>query len=304
MLRRSPKLANPADRNAWPPSGEPVRGSSGVSAAFTGRGRGSLGLGFRGCSSLLFARKAGSQFTWAQTLSRLPRMGTPFDESDFVDGDYQSNKQSVAAAPAAVAGDSGLALSTSVGTSRPPTREELDARVGEAQRRLEELKRAQEQLQRERAALEEAKRRRVEFQTGKSEMVEQLLRGVGLLEEAEFKLRQESDAMARSLAGLRDALSKVEPLNEESWTQENWNTELTRALTTIENARLEWNSARLKWPLLSGPQEPGPKAESPEPLWAGRSFGDLCRIGFALNWPVAAAALVGCGILLVLLLRR
>ncbi len=37
---------------------------------------------------------------------------------------------------------------------------------------------------------------------------------------------------------------------------------------------------------------------------SAHSFGELCRIGFALTWPVAAVGLLVAGVLLALLLRR
>jgi hypothetical protein len=39
------------------------------------------------------------------------------------------------------------------------------------------------------------------------------------------------------------------------------------------------------------------------PLFANNSFGDLCRLGFALTWPVALV-LLGLGGLLFALLHR
>jgi hypothetical protein len=53
------------------------------------------------------------------------------------------------------------------------------------------------------------------------------------------------------LAEFREAVHKVQAINEQAWTSENHSVELTRAATTIENARMEWNAARLKFPLLT-----------------------------------------------------
>src|SRR2546429_4271677 len=198
-------------------------------------------------------------------------MASEFDESDFVDGDFQAAKKSPFAAP------------QPGGAGRPPTREELDSRVTETQQRLMELKRAQEELERERAALEEARRRRAEFQTGREEMLQSLTRGVGFLEEAEFNARRDAEQMARTLGALRDALTKVQSIHEQTWTQENYNVEVTRALTVIDNARMEWNAARLKWPLLNGPQtaeDASPPAEkSAGPSLESLGFLQRCKLG-------------------------
>jgi hypothetical protein len=222
-------------------------------------------------------------------------MASHFDESDFVDTEYQ-NAKSAYATTTTHSSVSGAAL------NRPPTREELDTKVNEAQQRLEELRRAQEQLQRERAALDEARRRQTEFQTGREEMLQHLTRGVGLLADAEFKARREADQLARTLADLREQLAGLESIHEESWTQENWSLELTRALTTIENARNEWNSARLKWPLLSSAKSGSPEPEKHGDDMSGteRSFLQWCKVGFAFTWPLALVLLLGFAALLLL----
>jgi hypothetical protein len=220
-------------------------------------------------------------------------MASPFDESDFVDSDYQAAKSPHSAASPQMAPSSGV-------LHRPPTREELESRVSEAQHKLAELKRAQEQLERERTALEDARRRRIEFQTGREEMLHHLTRGIGLLEKAEFAARREAEQMAKSLAGLRDTLEKIESIHEESWAPEQWQTELTRALTAIENGRLEWNAARLKWPLLNGESAAEEalalKPGSDPPLLDDRSFAQLCKLGLALTWPVAVIGFLGLAI--------
>jgi hypothetical protein len=225
-------------------------------------------------------------------------MPSDYDATDFVDGDFQAHKSPFSATP--------------VGAGQPqraPTREEVDSRVAEAQQKLAELKRAQEELERQRSALEETRRRQIEFQTGRQEMIQNLTRGLGLLEEAEFSARRDAEQISKALADLRDALAKVESAREEAWTKDNLNTELTRALTALENARMEWNTARLKFPVLSGPvQESGlgsPKAAAPQQsLFPAQGFGDLCRLGLALTWPLASVALLALVLLIVILLRH
>src|SRR5690349_2108581 len=141
-----------------------------------------------------------------------------FDPADFVDDDFQARKtQSAAPAPGQ--------------PSRAPTREEVDSRVADTHQKLAELKRAQEELERERTALEETRRRQMEFQTGRQEMIHNLTRGLGLLEEAEFTARRDAEQMAKTITEFRDVLSKIEAVREETWTKDNFNVELTRALT-------------------------------------------------------------------------
>ena len=110
--------------------------------------------------------------------------------------------------------------------------------------------------------------------------------------------------MARTLAEMREALNKVQAINDQTWTKDNFQIELTRGNTTIESARMEWNAARLKWTVLS-PENLEKAAEkeatrSHTPL-ADRSFIQLCRLGFALTWPLVLGV---CALIAVLLLRR
>src|SRR6266436_5921562 len=213
-------------------------------------------------------------------------MSSDYDATEFIDGDFQPQK-----AP------SSSASAGSGSGQRAPTREEVDSKVADAHQKLAELKRAQEELQRERAALEETRRRQMEFQTGRQEMVQNLTRGLGLLQDAEFNARRDAEQMAKALVDLRDALSKIQAIHDETWTKDNFSVELTRALTTLENARMEWNAARLKIPVLSAPvadgQADGQAAGASMPsLLASRSFGELCRLGLALTLPLAAVGLL------------
>ena len=85
--------------------------------------------------------------------------------------------------------------------------------------------------------------------------------------------------------------------------------ELTRALTIVENARMEWNSARLKLPALEGEsaQKKNEAETAPQPAvspFASLSFGELCKIGLAMTWPLLIVSLGALGIFVAILLRH
>ncbi|HEV2328602.1 MAG TPA: hypothetical protein VGY56_07430 [Verrucomicrobiae bacterium] len=210
-------------------------------------------------------------------------MAAEYDATEFIDTDFRAHKSPGAA----------------------PSREDVDRKVVEAQQKLAELKRAQEELERERASLEELRRRQLEFQNGRQEILHNLTRGLGLLEEAEFNARRESEQMAKTIGDFRDVLSKVEAIREDQWSKENLAVELTRALTAIENARMEFNSARLKIPVLAGesaqkPEMPAAPAPTPTPF-ANLSFWQLCKFGLAMTWPFLLVGLGVIGLLIALL---
>jgi DNA repair exonuclease SbcCD ATPase subunit len=223
-------------------------------------------------------------------------MAGDYDASEFVDSDFQAHKapRSPGATP---------------DPYRAPTREDVDRQVVEAQQKLVELKRAQDELERERAALEDLRRRQTEFQNGRQEMIQNLTRGLGLLEAAEFNARRDAGQMAKTIEEFRDAMNKLQAVNEESWTKDNFNVELTRGLTVIENSRMEWNSARLKLPVLSGEAMQQAEADkagaeaSHSPL-ADIDFLDLCKLGLAITWPLALILLAAVVFLALQLAHR
>ena len=114
--------------------------------------------------------------------------------------------------------------------------------------------------------------------------------------------------MVKTIADFREALVKIEAVHDETWTKENFSVELTRALTAIENARMEWNTARLKLPALSPEALKQAEVEAaPQPAaspLASLGFGQLCKIGLAMTWPLVLVALVALGVFVAVLLRH
>ena len=225
-------------------------------------------------------------------------MSSKFDESDFVDRDLEVAQES-----ADISNEPGLSPAE---THYPPSQEELTERVSETQQRLMELKQMQEDLERERTEIEESRRRRSELSTGREEMVQNLTRGVGILEEAELSSGRTAEQLSRTVADLRTALDKINLIDEEGWTEENWSVELTKALTTIENSRMEWNAARLKWPLLDGEShtssittESQPSNQENRPSLDQLDFWQLSKLGLAFTWPLV---FVGVAIVILLIL--
>jgi hypothetical protein len=227
-------------------------------------------------------------------------MAGEYDSTEFIDTDFLSQKSGYAAP------------SSGPGPARAPQPDDVNRKVVEAQQKLVELKRAQEELERQRAGLEELRRRQNEFHTGRDEVVQNLTRGLGLLEEAEFAARRDAEQMVKTVESFREALAKVQSIHEEAWTKENFQVELTRALTTIENARMEWNSARLKIAALAGEtknaaaslDQPAAPAPAGVPALAELPFGRLCNLGLALTWPLLVVALGALGVFIAILLHK
>ena len=117
--------------------------------------------------------------------------------------------------------------------------------------------------------------------------------------------------MVKTLDDFRTALAKVQAIQDGAWTKENFQVELTRALTTIENARMEWNSARLKISALAGetknaaaPLGGNASASAATASLADLPFGQLCKLGLAMTWPLLLVALGALGIFIAILMRK
>jgi hypothetical protein len=112
--------------------------------------------------------------------------------------------------------------------------------------------------------------------------------------------------MAKTIADFRAALTRVQAVRDETWTPENLTVELTRGLTAVENARMEWNSARLKLPVLAGdaPGRTGAPAPPAPVTLEALPFARLCQIGLAFTLPLVAAVLLALGAFLLVLTRH
>jgi len=69
---------------------------------------------------------------------------------------------------------------------------------------------------------------------------------------------------------------------------------------------MEWNAARLKWPLLSGPQTtedaPPPAEKSAGLSLESLGFFQLCKLGLAFTWPLVLVTLAALGFLIFILI--
>jgi hypothetical protein len=225
-------------------------------------------------------------------------MAAEFDATEFVDEDLHRSRRNPFQAPTPM-------NAAQESDQRAPSREAVESKLTDLQAKLAELKREQGEMERERAAFEETRRRQVEFTTGREEMIREVSRGVQLLEQEEFNLRRDAEQMAKSLKELRDGLSRLQAIQPEMWMKENLSAELSRAMGVVDHARMEWNTARLKFAVLSRkPDEVAPEAAAATEAGLKRPRGqflELAITGLAYTWPIA---LTGLCIFLALLFKR
>jgi len=213
-------------------------------------------------------------------------MASDYDTTEFVDTEVPGN-----ANPAAQPDEPA------------PSQEELDSHASDVQAKLARLKRKRDQLEEERNKVEDARRRRAELSQSHQELLHHLTRGVAVVEEEAIKAQREAEQATRILSGLKSSLEAIKSIDQSKWSKSDWMVELTKAQTVVDTARHEWNAARLKYERLDKvADEPirQPDGAMPPPRLSlmDQSFGQLCRLGFALTWPIAAAIVA---VLLVML---
>ena len=201
--------------------------------------------------------------------------------------------------------------SVSSAASRPVTVSSENTTV-EVDQELVALRQRQKELEDQKNQLEEAERRRTEYHHGRKELEENLIRGIGILDEELIQTRRQLALIEKTLSSFSENLAKVQRLNHESWTTESYATELTRALTTLENARMEWNSARVKLPSLDPLKQDtasaqgnlkGLSASSLLQSLESSSWSRVFKLGLLIHWPILVIALFTLLIFIALLFK-
>jgi hypothetical protein len=164
--------------------------------------------------------------------------------------------------------------------------EHLDSQVQKAQDQLLQLKRQQDQIEKQKRELEELSRKQEELERGRAEMSDKLTRSLVVLE------REAYDAQKRleQLRGMRESfgqhLELIEAIDPKSWNSSDLHKELSRALSTVEGARVEFVQQRSRLQATSEGNENESLAEV-EPVFSGggRSLLEWMKIGFAFSIP-------------------
>jgi chromosome segregation ATPase len=178
------------------------------------------------------------------------------------------------------------------------TKAELESKLDQAREQLIALRRQQDELERQKGEIEELRRKQDEYTRGKAEMIDNLTRGLTLVEREQIKSQRTAQVCTETHTAFRDYLDQVQSLNEETWTSTTLRTELSRALGIIENARLEYNRARTRLDCFTPePEQPAtPVAAEPQSV----DWDEILR--YARLGAAASAPLILAGTIWVILL--
>ena len=167
--------------------------------------------------------------------------------------------------------------------------EHLDSQVQKAQEQLLLLKRQQEQIEKQKRELEELSRRQEELERGRAEITDKLTRSLVVLERESYDTQKRLEQIRAMRESFTQHLGLVEAIDPKGWNPGDLPKELSRALSTVDNARAEFSQQRSR---LQANEEKATDASLPEvgsdlaeSTHGKRSFSEWMRIGFALSLP-------------------
>ncbi len=143
-------------------------------------------------------------------------------------------------------------------------RAEIDARVEQARQQMLELRRQQDELERERQELEELRRKEEEFESGKAEMLDELSRTIGMIEQEEFELNKRSGMLLNCREVYQDYIRQLQEIRENEWSGNELKGHLVKAVAVVDSARSELNKGRAQLNLLGE----GPVKLVHDPIYA------------------------------------
>ena len=167
--------------------------------------------------------------------------------------------------------------------------EHLDSQVQKAQEQLLQLKRQQDQIEKQKRELEELSRKQEELERGRAEMSDKLTRSLVVLEREAYDAQKRLEQLRSMRESFGQHLELIEGIDPKTWNPADLHKELSRALSTVEGARIEFTQQRSR---LQATDNTGGEVEEAladvEPVFSsgGRSMLQWFKIGLAFSLPL------------------
>ena len=176
------------------------------------------------------------------------------------------------------------------------TPELLDSQVQKAQEQLLQLRRQQEQIEKQKRELEELSRRQEELERGRAEMTDKLTRSLVVLEREAYETQKKLEQLRATRESFGQHLEILEGIDPKGWNSTDLHRELSRALSTVDDARAEFSQQRSRLQAIAtqDAEDVSLPEAAPEVVRGGgeRSFGQWVLIGFALSLPLIMVGLM------------
>jgi predicted RNase H-like nuclease (RuvC/YqgF family) len=171
----------------------------------------------------------------------------------------------------------------------------LDSQVQKAQEQLLQLRRQADVIEKQKRELEELSRRQEELERGRAEMSDKLSRSLVILEREGYDCQKKLEQIRTTHESFTQHLQLLESIDPKSWNTSELPKELSRALSTVDDARTEFSQQRSRLE-ASGGGEAGemelPDVTSGTSGLGGKSFTQWLQIGFAVSLPLIVFGIV------------
>ncbi|MDQ6655380.1 MAG: hypothetical protein M3Y80_06165 [Verrucomicrobiota bacterium] len=166
--------------------------------------------------------------------------------------------------------------------------EHLDSQVQKAQEQLIALKRQQEQIEKQKRELEELSRRQEELERGRAEMSDKLTRSLVILEREAYDSQKKLEQIRATRESFEQHLGLLESIDPKGWNPTDLHKELSRALSTVDDARAEFSQQRSRLSASSDDagDVPLPDAAPDVSIGGVNGFMQWVQIGFAVTLPL------------------
>jgi multidrug efflux pump subunit AcrA (membrane-fusion protein) len=173
--------------------------------------------------------------------------------------------------------------------------EHLDSQVQKAQEQLLSLKRQAEQIEKQKRELEELSRRQEELERGRAEMTDKLSRSLVILEREGYDSQKKLEQIRATHESFTQHLQLLEAIEPKTWNSAELPKELSRALSTVDDARTEFSQQRSRLEASGGEStemDLPDVASGSMGLGGGKSFVQWMQIGFAVTLPLIIFGIV------------
>lgn len=171
---------------------------------------------------------------------------------------------------------------------------ELGDKVQAVRAELESLKQKQEEIEREKSRLEELKRRQDELDTGRSEMLDKLTRSLVVVQREVEETQKRLEQLHTIYNAFTQHLRTLEAINARAWGSTELPRELSKAISSVEDARAEYIKAQAKIscePVSNESIAPG--GMEGDYMYEDRGFIYWLKSGFAFTLPLQILAGIG-----------
>ncbi|HEY5706270.1 MAG TPA: hypothetical protein VIS96_11915 [Terrimicrobiaceae bacterium] len=177
--------------------------------------------------------------------------------------------------------------------------EDLGEEVQKTNTELEKLKRQLEDIEKQKLRLEELKKRQDELEVGRSEMADKLTRSLVTVQREAEEAQKRLEQLNSIHNSFTQHLRYIEAINPKAWGAVDLPKELSKALSAVEDARVEYMKAQAKIAVEGSPDILPAATGLPSPFEQDygyaeeRGFKYWVKSGFAFTLPLQIVGVLG-----------